>query len=97
MTTIATETQQQKYERALQRADAAGVVVKWFDGKHAYVSSSCPGQPNHEVVIHEDTMTCDCTGGQYEAYCMHRAVLRREILLRRFEVEYRRRAQTMHV
>jgi hypothetical protein len=78
------EIRQQEYERALERAEAAGLTVVadgWTSagGRVYFVPSSQDSAQWHHITVDRDGFHCSCaqgTDGRGAHYCTHRALAR---------------------
>ena len=75
-----TTKQQTELDRALARASAADLHITGqghlLNGQRFFIvpSSSDPAR-SHVIVSDEKHLHCDCTAGQYEHICQHRALV----------------------
>src|SRR5260221_12029436 len=81
---MATIDPQTQYERALMRAQRAGVRVVGRGtvrrtGERFYAVRSATEADRWHIVVQRNGLVCDCTAAQYGRYCMHVAVVRAEL------------------
>ena len=75
-----TTKQQTELDRALARAQSASLQITGqghlLNGQRFFIvpSSSDPAR-SHVIVSDEKHLHCDCTAGQYEHICQHRALV----------------------
>ncbi len=81
-----------EYERALERAHRAGLVVAARVGHNKEtgervlgVTSASEGENSlHLVTVKDLILTCDCKAAQFGRYCQHRAVAHEFLVAERF-------------